>query len=167
MSDVVMPRLSDSMEEGTILKWLKADGDEVARGDELAEIETDKATMTYEADTAGTLSIVAQEGQTLAIGEIIARIGAGGEAPAQEAPAEEAPAEDVPAAEQPPMREEEPAPSAAAPARAAVAPPAQDDQQADRNGGRPKASPVARRIARERNIDLAAVHGHRTRAGGS
>jgi pyruvate dehydrogenase E2 component (dihydrolipoamide acetyltransferase) len=160
MSDVVMPRLSDSMEEGTILKWLKADGDEVARGDELAEIETDKATMTYEADTAGTLSIVAQEGQTLAIGEIIARIGAGGEAPAQEAPADEAPAEDVPPGEQPPMREEEPAPAAADPTPAPVAaPPAQDDQQADRNGGRPKASPVARRIARERNIDLAAVTG--------
>src|SRR6476620_7632323 len=132
MSDVVMPRLSDSMEEGTILKWLKADGDEVARGDELAEIETDKATMTYEADTAGTLSIIAQEGQTLAIGEVIARIGAGCEAPAQEAPGEEAPAEDVPPAEQPPMREEEPAPSAAASAPAPVASPrAQDDQQAD------------------------------------
>src|SRR6478672_10914160 len=139
MPDVVMPRLSDSMEEGTILKWLKAEGDEVARGDELAEIETDKATMTYEADTAGTLSIVAQEGQTLAIGEVIARIGAGGEAPAQEAPAEEAPAED------PPMREPEPEPVAAAPAQVA-APPAADDQQAERNGGRPKASPVARRI---------------------
>ena len=158
MSDVVMPRLSDSMEEGTILKWLKAEGDEVARGDELAEIETDKATMTYEADTAGTLSIVAQEGQTLAIGEVIARIGAGGEAPAQEAPAEEAPAEDVPPAEQPPMREPDPEPERAAPAQVA-APPAADDQQAERNGGRPKASPVARRIARERNIDLAAVTG--------
>ena len=45
-----MPRLSDSMEEGTIIKWLKGDGDAVARGDELVEIETDKATMTYEAD---------------------------------------------------------------------------------------------------------------------
>ena len=48
MADVAMPRLSDSMEEGTILKWLKAEGDEVTRGDELVEIETDKATMTYE-----------------------------------------------------------------------------------------------------------------------
>ena len=57
-----MPRLSDSMEEGTILRWLKANGDEVARGEELAEIETDKATMTYEADAAGVLEIVAQEG---------------------------------------------------------------------------------------------------------
>ena len=84
MPDVVMPRLSDSMEEGTILKWLKAEGDEIARGDELVEIETDKATMTYEADTAGALAIVAQEGETLPIGQVIARIGGGGEAPASE-----------------------------------------------------------------------------------
>ena len=93
MPDVVMPRLSDSMEEGTILKWLKAEGDEIARGDELVEIETDKATMTYEADTPGTLSIVAQEGETLPIGQVIARIGAGGEAPAGDGAAAEAPAE--------------------------------------------------------------------------
>ena len=65
MADVAMPRLSDSMEEGTILKWLKSDGDAVAKGDELVEIETDKANMTYEADEDGTLSIVAQEGDTL------------------------------------------------------------------------------------------------------
>src|SRR5688572_16359530 len=76
MSDVVMPRLSDSMEEGTILKWLKQPGDEVAVGDELVEIETDKANMVYEADEAGTLAeVVAQEGDTLPIGEVIARIG--------------------------------------------------------------------------------------------
>ena len=55
MADVAMPRLSDSMEEGTILKWLKSDGDEVEKGEELVEIETDKANMTYEADEAGTL----------------------------------------------------------------------------------------------------------------
>ena len=78
MADVAMPRLSDSMEEGTILKWLKSDGDEVSRGDEIVEIETDKANMTYEADQDGTLSIVAQEGDTLAVGETIARIGEGG-----------------------------------------------------------------------------------------
>ena len=59
MSDVAMPRLSDSMEEGTILKWLKSDGDEVSKGEELVEIETDKANMTYEADESGTLEIVA------------------------------------------------------------------------------------------------------------
>ena len=78
MADVAMPRLSDSMEEGTILKWLKSDGDAVAKGDELVEIETDKANMTYEADQDGTLSIVAQEGDTLPVGETIARIGEGG-----------------------------------------------------------------------------------------
>ena len=73
-----MPRLSDSMEEGTILKWLKSDGDEVSRGDELVEIETDKANMTYEADDEGTLEIVAKEGDTLPVGEVIARLGEGG-----------------------------------------------------------------------------------------
>ncbi len=77
-----MPRLSDSMEEGTILKWLKSDGDEVAEGEELVEIETDKANMTYTAEAAGTLSIVAPEGQSLAVGATIARLGEGGEAPA-------------------------------------------------------------------------------------
>ena len=55
MADVVMPRLSDSMEEGTILQWLKQVGDEIAVGDELVEIETDKANMAYESDVAGTL----------------------------------------------------------------------------------------------------------------
>src|SRR3954454_15756102 len=77
MADVSMPRLSDSMEEGTILKWLKSDGDEVSKGEELVEIETDKANMTYEADEEGTLAIVAQEGDTLPVGETIARIGEG------------------------------------------------------------------------------------------
>ena len=77
MADVAMPRLSDSMEEGTILKWLKSDGDEVKRGEELVEIETDKANMTYEADSDGTLKIVAQEGDTLAVGETIAQLGDG------------------------------------------------------------------------------------------
>ena len=80
-SDVTMPRLSDSMEEGTVLKWLVEEGGEVKRGEPLVEIETDKANMTYEADTDGTLiEIVAQEGDTLAIGEVIARIGEAGEA---------------------------------------------------------------------------------------
>ena len=55
MSEVVMPRLSDSAEEGRILRWLRDEGDAVARGDELVEIETDKANMTYDADTDGVL----------------------------------------------------------------------------------------------------------------
>src|SRR5271154_5611938 len=79
MPEVVMPRLSDSMEEGTVLKWLKADGDEVQRGDELVEIETDKAAMVYEAALDGVLQIVAPEGATLPIGTVIAYVGGGGE----------------------------------------------------------------------------------------
>jgi pyruvate dehydrogenase E2 component (dihydrolipoyllysine-residue acetyltransferase) len=169
MPDVVMPRLSDSMEEGTILKWLKAEGDEVTRGDELVEIETDKATMTYEADSAGTLSIVAQEGDTLPIGEVIARIGAGGEAPAGDgakaeatqqaeasgngAPSEAPPASAPAATVEPPAAAPEPEPAAAAAKPAATAP------SPEGNGGRAKASPVARRIAREQGIDLSALQG--------
>ena len=169
MPDVVMPRLSDSMEEGTILKWLKAEGDEVARGDELVEIETDKATMTYEADTAGTLAIVAQEGDTLPIGEIIARIGAGGEAPASDGaqaeatqqaeasgnggPSEAPPAAAPAATAEPPAAAPEPEPAQAA------AQPVEAAPSAEGNGGRAKASPVARRIAREQGIDLSALQG--------
>ena len=186
MPEVVMPRLSDSMEEGTILKWLKAEGDEVARGDELVEIETDKATMTYEADTAGTLSIVAQEGETLPIGQVIARIGAGGEAEGSggagaEASDGAAEAGDVAAASAgagagatasaeasgngagnegavpaTAAATAEPPAATASPAAAAPAPAA---PAADGNGGRAKASPVARRIARERGIDLSTLQG--------
>ena len=76
MAEIVMPRLSDSMEEGTVLRWLKSVGDEVAVGDELVEIETDKANMVYESDLAGTLvEILAQEGDTLPVGDPIARVG--------------------------------------------------------------------------------------------
>ena len=76
VADVLMPRLSDSMEEGTILRWIKAVGDEVAVGDELVEIETDKANIVFEATSAGTLvEIVAAVGETRPIGEPIARVG--------------------------------------------------------------------------------------------
>jgi pyruvate dehydrogenase E2 component (dihydrolipoamide acetyltransferase) len=90
-SDVTMPRLSDSMEEGTVLKWLVEEGGEVKRGEPLVEIETDKANMTYEADADGALiEIVAQEGDTLAIGETIARIGDPSEAGEKSAKKEKA-----------------------------------------------------------------------------
>src|ERR687894_1607333 len=80
-TDITMPRLSDSMEEGTILKWMVSEGDEVEKGQEIAEIETDKANMTYESDTAGTvIELVASEGDTLPLGEVIARIGDASEA---------------------------------------------------------------------------------------
>jgi pyruvate dehydrogenase E2 component (dihydrolipoamide acetyltransferase) len=215
MPDITMPRLSDSMEEGTILKWLKAAGDEVSKGDELVEIETDKATMTYESDADGTLEIVADEGATLAIGEVIARIGEGGgqssegggqEESGQEASAEgddssddsgggtatktseeedDAEAEDSGGGDEP---EEEPEDEgdegdedeAEAGEEAEKAQPraesdgdgedggdgggeataeAESAPSAEGNGGRPKASPVARRIAREHGIDLSTLEG--------
>jgi pyruvate dehydrogenase E2 component (dihydrolipoamide acetyltransferase) len=71
---VVMPRLSDSMEEGTIVRWLKADGASVARGDALLEIETDKATETHESEHDGRLAIVAAEGETVPVGATIAEL---------------------------------------------------------------------------------------------
>jgi pyruvate dehydrogenase E2 component (dihydrolipoamide acetyltransferase) len=146
MSDVLMPRLSDSMEEGTILKWLKASGDQVSRGDELVEIETDKATMTYEADTDGVLEIVAAEGDTLPIGAVIARLGGSNGGPPAEAPDEAA--VEVAATVEAPVALQGTPPVVAAPAPAVHT-----------DGARVKASPVARRIARERGIDLGSVSG--------
>ncbi len=125
-----MPRLSDSMEEGTIVRWLKRDGDEVARGEELVEIETDKATMAYESDTAGTLRISAQEGVTLPVGATIATIGEGSG----------------------------PAPAPALAATATEADPAATTGAAA-SGERVRASPLARRIAGQRGVDLHALAG--------
>ena len=114
--DVVMPRLSDSMEEGTVLRWLKSVGDEVKRGDELVEIETDKANMTYEATDEGTLvEIVADEGATLPIGEPIARIGDPSEASGDGRPARRGARADGRQPEQP---EPQPEPQAQATRRA-------------------------------------------------
>jgi pyruvate dehydrogenase E2 component (dihydrolipoamide acetyltransferase) len=131
MSDVVMPRLSDTMEEGTILRWIKHDGEHVARGDELVEIETDKAAMTYESDREGMLQTVAGEGDTLAVGELIARIGeAGDNGPHPATPVEEA---------QPPIVD--------------------TPHPARHNEDRVKASPLARRIARDRGVELQGLIG--------
>src|SRR5947208_11450438 len=76
MSEINMPRLSDTMQEGTIARWLKKAGDEVKKGDILAEVETDKATMDLEAYEAGTLQqVLVQEGETVPVGQAVARIG--------------------------------------------------------------------------------------------
>ncbi len=73
MTDIAMPRLSDSMEEGTILRWLIADGEHVARGQELVEIETDKATMTYESDATASCRSSSPRARRVAVGAPIAR----------------------------------------------------------------------------------------------
>src|SRR5829696_4393177 len=184
-SDVTMPRLSDSMEEGTVLKWLVDEGSEVKRGEPLVEIETDKANMTYDADSDGVLvEIVAQGGDTLPIGDVIARIGEEGEAKsgggaeessgdeegAEEAEPEKAEADDEAAAEG--EADEEAAASGdegeAAVAGAesgggetqAAAGTATREKSSGGNGdGRVKASPVARRMARDLGVELAQLEG--------
>ena len=161
MTDIVMPRLSDSMEEGTILTWLKKVGDEVAVGEELVEIETDKANMAYEADVAGTLTeILAPEGQTLAIGTPIARIGDGTdvvEGSGDEGPGVAA-AGPVAAGDPPPL----PVAKASSGVGPPTAPPAAAEpgqEQQPEGSGRIKASPVARRLAEEKGMDLARIQG--------
>src|SRR4051812_5077888 len=156
-----MPRLSDSMEEGTILAWLKQVGDEVAVGDELVEIETDKANMAYEADVGGTLQeILAQEGETLPIGTPIARIGengSGGIAEGRTArPAGPAAAGDPPS----PATAQGMVPPTTSPTGEendadAESPPVLAAADAERI----KASPLARRLARERGLELAEIQG--------
>lgn len=74
MPDVTMPRLSDSMEEATIVNWLVADGDTVAIGQELAEVETDKATVSFVAEAAGRIEVLAAAGETVPLGGMVARI---------------------------------------------------------------------------------------------
>ena len=97
MTEIKMPRLSDSMQEGTILSWLREEGEHVAEGDELVEIETDKATMAYESPAAGVLTIVAAVGETLPVGAMIATLGDG--APLKPAPVAVAVAAAEPVAE--------------------------------------------------------------------
>jgi pyruvate dehydrogenase E2 component (dihydrolipoamide acetyltransferase) len=146
MAEIVMPRLSDTMEEGTILRWLKGDGEEVRRGEELVEIETDKATMTYESDQDGALHIVAAEGDTLAVGALIARVGE------QEEPAS-GPASVRAVDDAPQAGGSQPAP---APAGASVEAHAGTPSTP---GERVRASPLARRIARESGVALETLTG--------
>jgi len=159
MAEVVMPRLSDSMEEGTILQWLKKPGDQIAVGDELVEIETDKANMAYESDVAGTLAeILVQEGETVPIGTPIAMVGEGSEAGGYE--------EDTERSATGPITAGDPPPPPVAKASSAAGPPtvppvgeAINAPSTDNGGGRPHASPVARRIAKEKHLDLSQLQG--------
>jgi pyruvate dehydrogenase E2 component (dihydrolipoamide acetyltransferase) len=157
-TDVLMPRLSDSMEEGTVLKWLVQRGGEVKRGAPLVEIETDKANMTYEADTDGVLiEVLAEEGDTLDVGQPIARIGAEGEEAGEQAATAGKPEAEQPEAEeeQPQEREAERGPDGDdATDRPEPAPVAEGD-----GGERVKASPLARRMAGELGVELARVDG--------
>jgi pyruvate dehydrogenase E2 component (dihydrolipoamide acetyltransferase) len=160
MAEIVMPRLSDSMEEGTILQWLKELGDKVAIGDELVEIETDKANMAYESDVAGTLSeILVQEGETVAIGTPIAQIGDPSEVSGGDGGGTDRTAAGPVGAGDPPPPPVAKASSGAVPPTPPPAEAAINAPPASNGGGRPHASPIARRIAKERQLDLSQLQG--------
>lgn len=147
MAEVTMPRLSDTMSEGSVGRWLKKPGDTIENGEIIAEIETDKATMELQSFESGTLQqILVEEGKIVPIGQVIALIGDGAAA----APAA-APAQPPAAAPAQPAAAAAPDAPAAAPAAAAPAQPAADQHI--------KASPLARKLAAERGIDLRQVQG--------
>jgi len=151
--ELKMPALSPTMEEGTLAKWLVKEGDSVASGDILAEIETDKATMEFEAVDEGTIAkiLVAEGTDEVKVGTVIALIAGEGEDASAAAPAPKA--DPVPA---PPKAE---APKADAPSFPAPAPAPGPAPKAAGSGERVKASPLARRLAGQQGIDLASVTG--------
>jgi len=141
-TEVKLPRLGQGMESGTIVKWLKSEGDSVEKGDPLYELDTDKVTQEVEAEASGVLLQIAVSEGEVEVGRTIGFIGAQGE----EAPA--------PAAEAPKQEKRSEAPPAAAPA-----PPAPSTNGSSSADGRIKASPLARRIARERGVELSQIRG--------
>ncbi|HMW44825.1 MAG TPA: dihydrolipoamide acetyltransferase family protein [Solirubrobacterales bacterium] len=164
MAEIVMPRLTDSMEEGVILAWLKADGDEISVGDELVEIETDKASMVYESDLAGTLEILVPEGETRPIGEPIANVGDGSSSRGGGAVAVGDPvgrtSPGVPPG--PPTAtassSEEGSPDLRETSEDSPSMPSVSDGESN-SGERIKASPLARRIAEDLGVDLTGLSG--------
>jgi pyruvate dehydrogenase E2 component (dihydrolipoamide acetyltransferase) len=183
MPEIQMPKLSDTMTEGTLVTWKKKKGEQVSTGDVIAEIETDKATMEWESPEDGTLTeIYVEEGGKVEVGQKIAFIGDKGEAaPAAEAKQEPAPQKEQPKAEpeaKQPAETEQPAP--AEEQSAETAPPQPDQQKSTRldapstrggaaaqpplpqpssDGSRVKASPLARRVAAEHGLDISQIKG--------
>jgi pyruvate dehydrogenase E2 component (dihydrolipoamide acetyltransferase) len=158
-SQVTLPRLGQGMESGTIVRWLKSEGDQVEKGEPLYELDTEKVTQEVEADASGVLlKILAGEGEEIEVGKAIAVIGQEGEEVAEpegeaEEPTEVTEEEEQEEGEPAREREEERERVREAPPEGPVEP----EQRVD--GGRVKASPLARRIAKERGIDLAQLRG--------
>src|SRR2546423_9978158 len=158
ISEVVMPQMGADMKEGTLLRWIKAEGEQISRGDVIAEIETDKANIEIEAFEAGIFrKAIAAVGATVPVGSVIAVIGDAGDdiskyestgaapAAAQTPTPANAASAPVPA---PATRAQEPAPP---PPPAPVAASAPEAGQSD---SRLRASPVARRAAQQRGVDI-------------
>src|SRR6266550_7784380 len=184
MPEIQMPKLSDTMTEGTLVAWKKKKGDKVSAGDVIAEIETDKATMEWESPEDGTLTeIYVEEGGKVDVGQRIAFIGEEGEAapkeekkaPEKKEKKEEPPKKEAKKPEEPKKEQaetEKPASAKAeeketappqesmegrAPSRPKPVPAAEREEKIGEE--RVKASPVARRIAAELGVDLANVNG--------
>ena len=157
MPEVIMPKMGDAMEEGTLVKWLVSEGDEVSEGDAIAEIETDKASMEIEAEDSGTLAqFIASEGEDVPVGGAIAFIqGEGEEVPERdgseagggeaEEEAEEGGDGEAQAQTTTETEEEEET--------------AEEQPQAAQTDGHVRASPIVRRLARENDLDLSRIEG--------
>ncbi|HZP73519.1 MAG TPA: dihydrolipoamide acetyltransferase family protein [Gaiellaceae bacterium] len=140
-SEVKLPRLGQGMESGTVNKWLKSEGDQVAKGEPLFEVDTDKVTQEVESDFDGVLLKIVLSSGEAPVGQTIAWIGQAGEEVA----------EANVSAPEPKAAEPEPRP--------VQAKPVEDPMPTSSANGRIKASPLARRLARERGIDLHALQG--------
>jgi pyruvate dehydrogenase E2 component (dihydrolipoamide acetyltransferase) len=151
---IEMPKLSDTMTEGTVVKWRKNEGDKVETGDVLAEIETDKATMEMEAFDDGILHkyLVAAGGKAPVGGKIALLLQKGEKPPAEGAPVPEAPKPKA-------ANEENAAPEAASQASASKATSAPAPTPAAKSGERVKASPLAKKIAKEKGVELSGLSG--------
>ncbi len=155
--EVKLPRLGQGMESGTIVKWLKSEGDEVAKGEPLYELDTDKVTQDVEADVAGVLLKIAVAEGEVPVGETIAVIGAAGESVPDAEPSDDGAPQSAEKPAEAPAREPERERGRDASAAEQIT----EIRQPDGNGAgaRVKASPLARRIARERGIELGSLKG--------
>ena len=165
MPQVIMPKMGDAMEEGTLLKWLKSEGDEISEGDPIAEIETDKVTLEIEAEAAGTLAqLMVSEGDDVPVGEAIAFIAGEGEEVPESSGGGQAEAEEGgdSGAQAQTATQEQPAESSQAgggDSQAAGDAGAADGASQAGGNGHFRASPIVRRLARENNLDLSRVEG--------
>ncbi|MFI6214015.1 dihydrolipoamide acetyltransferase family protein [Nocardia brasiliensis] len=160
MPEITMPRLSDTMEDGVVSAWLKQVGEQITRGEVVAEIETDKALMELEAYEDGVLEqILAAPGVRVPIGEPIAIVGDGSGTSAAAAPPADSAAAAQPADSAAAAQPAETAPAQTGPADPVQEKPAAQSDPAAGTDERKKSSPLARKIARELGVDLAAVVG--------
>lgn len=167
MAEVTMPKMSDTMEEGTVVRWLKHEGDPVNEGETIAEIETDKANVEMEAFEPGILSkILVNEGETVPVGQPIAMISAPETAAAPQAPPEKTPEPshpEIPGTAAPQARATDQVPSVTTPTPPETPPEVPKEKPVEEEAApeeeRVKASPLARRMAEEEGIDLSQIHG--------